>query len=173
MSNNINDNNNYNIIKYSYKILNTKCVTYIHQGEKVAKIPIVLKNDGQNKWPESQTKLIVDQQNSMIACNDIFLKPHNPGEQNNYDIIFNILEYYPPKEYKTYFYFNVNGKIYGEKMCFSVVIKPKNNNNNNIVEQFKNKYNLKNGRFNDDIIYNKIIENNNDFEAAFFNLYFS
>ena len=72
-------------------------------------------------------------------------------------MILFLKEYYPPKEYKAYFYFNVKGKNYGEKMCFSVVIEPKNNNNNNIVEQFKNKYNLKNGRFSDKMKFNKII----------------
>ena len=172
----INDNNNDNIINYSYKILSTKFITYIQQGIKAAKIPICLKNDGSSKWPENKTKLIVDQQNSMIVCDDIILKPLNPGEQYNYDIIFNNLDYYGPREYKTYFYFNVNGKNYGEKLCLSVVINPNqnnNNNNNNIVEQFKNKYNLKNGRFTDEFIFNKLIENKNNFEAAFFNLYFS
>ena len=76
----------------------------------------------------------------MLNCNDINLKSLNPGEQYNYEIKFSNLKYYSPKEYKIYFYFNVNGQNFGEKICFSIIIKKNNNNNNdnNIVEQFRN-----------------------------------
>ena len=122
-----------------------------------------------------KTKLNVDQQNSMIVCDDIFLKPLNPGEQYNYEIKFNNLKYYSPKEYKIHFYFNVNGQNFGEKICLSIIIlKNKNKNDvNNIVEQFRKKYNFKNEKFTDEIIFNKLIENKYDLEATFFSLYFS
>ena len=166
------NNNNNNIIQYSYNILTTKLYTYIHEGTNEAKIFVPLKNDGLNKWPENATKLIVDQNSSLLICNDINLRPLNPGDQDIYEIHFNGLKDFTPNEYKTILYFNVNGKNYGNKISLSVFIKPKQINPKEMVEQFKKKYNLYD-KFSDDIIYNYLSENKFEFEPTFFKLYFS
>ena len=166
----INDNNN--IIQYSYNILTTKLYTYIHEGTNEAKIFVPLKNDGLNKWPENATKLIVDKKCSLLICNDINLKPLNPGDQDTYEIHFNGLKDFTPNEYTTILYFNANGKNYGNKISLSVFIKPKQINPKEMVEQFKKKYNLYD-KFSDDIIYSYLSENKFEFEPTFFKLYFS
>ena len=118
----------------------------------------------------------MDKNISTLKCDDILLKPQDKDEQENYDIKFVNLKNFPPKEYKAYFDFNVYGNNYGKKICLSVQIKNKLNDNNNnnidksIVKQFREKYKL--NKFEDDFIYKKLKENNFDFEATFFKLYF-
>ena len=151
-------------IEYSYKCLNTKLESYIHQGVDVAKITITLKND-KIKWLEG-TKLIIDRNNSLIDGENINLNPLNKGEQENYEINFKGLKNKSPKEYKVFYDFNVNGKNYGDKLCISIYIE-------NTVDKFRQKYSIAKEKYSDDKILLKLEENKYNFESTFFGLYFS
>ena len=142
------------------------------------KLDIKSRAYDKNKWPEKNTRLILDKNNSDLACDDIILKSQDKDEQETYDIKFNNLKNFDPNEYKAYFDFNVYGNNYGEKICLSVQIKNKPNDNNNyyidkskVVKDFRDKYQMK--KFEDDFIYKKLEENNFEFEPTFFKLYFS
>ena len=172
---NINDSH-----EYSFKCLTRQLKTYIYKGVSQTSITITLKNDGLIKWPENKTKLIQEKNNSNIICQIINLKAQNPKDQNNYDIQLNNLGNLNVGEYKVELNFNINGKNYGNKICLSVIINEKNNNQNNInnniqetIEKFRQKYNFRHEGFTNEMIYNKLVENNYDFESTFFRLYFS
>ena len=162
--------------EYSYKCLTKQLKVYIYQGVKETIIPISLKNDGLIKWPENKTKLIQEKNMSNIFCNEINLKGQNPKDQSNYDIQLKNLNNLIPGIYPVYLNFNVNGNNYGDKICLSVIVNEKNNNENNnkyeTIEKFKQKYNFRHEEFSDEMIFNKLIENNYDFESTFFRLYF-
>ena len=165
------------IDNYSYTLLNTKLKNYIYKGNDEAVITICLRND-KNKWPEKNTRLILDTKNSDIICDDIILKPQDKDVQETYDIKFINLKNLDLGEYKAYFYFNVYGNNYGEKICLSVQVMNRLNDNNNdhidkskVVKDFRDKYKIK--KFEDDFIYKKLKENNFEFEPTFFKLYFS
>ncbi len=152
------------LIEYSYKCLNTKLESYIHQGVDMAKITITLKND-KIKWLEG-TKLIIDRSNSEIDGENINLNPLKKGEQDNYEINFKGLKNKSPKKYKVFYDFNVNGKNYGDKLCLSINIE-------NTVDKFREKYSLAKEKYSDEKILLKLEENNYNFESTFFGLYFS
>jgi len=152
------------LIEYSYKCLNTKLESYIHQGVDMAKITITLKND-KIKWLEG-TKLIIDRSNSEIDGENINLNPLKKGEQDNYEINFKGLKNKNPKKYKVFYDFNVNGKNYGDKLCLSINIE-------NTVDKFREKYSLAKEKYSDEKILLKLEENNYNFESTFFGLYFS
>ena len=162
-------NNNIDEYEYSYKCLNSKLKVYIYKGTDEATITITLKNNKNKKWPEN-TKLIADKNDLKINCNNINLNPLNYGEQNNYEINFKGLKDLNQNEYKIYYNFNVNGKNYGEKICLSIFVKE--NNSFDMVEQFRNKYQINKGKYSDDLILKKLKENNYSFEITFFKLYF-
>jgi hypothetical protein len=153
------------IIEYSYKCLNSKLESHIHQGIDAAKISITLKND-KIKWLEGKTKLIIDSFNSEIDGESINLNPLEKGQQENYVINFKGLKNKSPKEYKVYYDFNVDGKNYGEKLCLSIIIE-------NTIDKFRQKYGIEKEKYSDDKILQKLQENKYNFEPAFFGLYFS
>lgn len=150
---------------YSYKCLNSKLESHIYQGVDEAKITLSLKND-KTKWPEGKTKLIIDRSNSMIDGENINLKPLNNGEQENYEINFKGLKNKSPQEYKVYYYLNINGRNYGDKLCFTINIE-------NVVDKFRKKYEISKEKYSDEKILQKLQDNNYNLEAAFFGLYFS
>ena len=180
-NNNLNNQNRNNSIndsydrkKYSYQCLTSKLRIFIYQGDDQATIPIILKNDSVNKWPDNKTFLLFDKQNSQCLSDNIQLKSLEYNGQSNYDIQFKNLKDLEPNEYKNYFNFNVDGKNYGDKLCLTIIIKPRKGPDlKKQVGEFRKKYNLKTDLFTDEQIFKKLLENKGDFESTFFGLYFS
>ena len=110
-------------------------------------------------------------------CNEIILNAQSPKDQSNYDIQLKKLNNLNPEVYNVFLHFNVNGNNYGDKICLPVIVNQKNNNENDnkyeTIEKFKQKYNFRHHEFSDEMIFNKLVENNYDFESTFFRLYFS
>ena len=77
--------------------------------------------------PINKTKLIFDK-DSIIKSEDIILNPQKPDETNSYDIIFKQIENYHVGEYKSYLWFNVDGKTYGDKIIITLKIIEKKKN---------------------------------------------
>jgi hypothetical protein len=122
-------NNLDNIIniktKYSYECTNIKELSIsIDLDTKEAMIPISLRNNGKQTWPENNTKLIFDK-NSNIFGDEIILNPQKPNEEEEYFMLFKGLEEYPEGDYKAYIHFSVNGYIFDEKIFLQITIKEK------------------------------------------------
>ena len=172
--NNINYNNNknnnfkQNIPNYSYKCLTTELKKAIFKGRSEATKQIILQNDSKYKWPEN-TKLILDRTNSQLQTDDISLKSLNPSEKEQFDIHIKNLQNLHSGEYKIYFDFTVNGQIYGNKLCISLIIK--NENEKEIINQFRMQYKIPND-YKDESISKFIELTNGNFEEAYFKLYF-
>ena len=171
--NNINYNNNNNNFKqnipsYSYKCLTTDLKKAIFKGKSEATKQIILQNDSKYKWPEN-TKLVLDKTNSQLQTDDIPLKALNPSEKEQLDIYIKNLQNLHSGEYKIYFDFTINGQIYGNKLCISLIIK--NENEKEIINQFRMQYKLPND-YKDESISKFIELTNGNFEEAYFKLYF-
>lgn len=94
---------------YSYdcrNILNLSEVIY--EGTEKDDIKIILKNNGKDKWPGEETKLILDEK-SQIKGDDIILEPQDIGQEKMYNAIITNLENLEEGEYKSYLDFNVEG----------------------------------------------------------------
>ena len=98
-------NDSYNKKDYSYQCISKKLKAFIYQGDDKITIPITIKNDNINEWPENKTFLIFDKQNSICLSDNIQLKALRYNEQDNYDIQFKNLKNLEPNEYKNYFLF--------------------------------------------------------------------
>jgi len=153
------------LFEYSYKCLNTKLESSIHQGVDETEITVTLKND-KIKWPEGKTKLVIDRSNFMIDGENINLNPLDKDEQENYVINFKGLKNMRPQEYKVYYDFNVDGKNFGDKLCLSINIE-------NTVDKFRKKYSITKEKYTDERILLKLQEKDYNFESTFFGLYFS
>ena len=121
-----NENKDEENEKYSYECINEKNLKdYIYEGDEEAKIEIILKNNGNEIWPED-AKLVFDRDSS-FSTNEIKLKPQKPGEEEKYNIIFKNLGKYPPKEYKSYLWFYANNEILRGNLTLIIKIEKKNN----------------------------------------------
>ena len=162
---------------YSYDCPNILNLTeFIYEGTEKANIKIILKNNGEIKWPKDKTKLIFDE-TSQIKGDDIILFPQEIGEENSYTAILTNLEDLKNGEYKAYLAFNVGGKNYGEKLTLMVKIKKKENKNELIdkykdkINEFREFFNLSEDDYTDEKILAALQEHNFIFEDAFSSLF--
>ena len=187
INNNNSNNNKDKLIKkvYSYECLNkNKLFHYINKDADVAKIEIILKNNGKEDWPKDCTELIFDKTSKIIG-DEIVLKPQKSGEQNKYNAIFKNVSKYRVGEYKSYLLFCVNDETFGEELELTIGIienKKKSEIDENIdkINEFRKNYDLDKFRKNYDLDKNdysnaKILEvlkkNNFDYDAAFSSLF--
>ena len=111
---------------YLYECLNaSQLSTEIYQGTQEARIDIILKNNGKEKWPKNKAKLIIDKYSSHLYSDDIILEPQKPGEQKKYCAIFKRISKFSACEYKSYLSFYVNNELFGEKLALTIKIKKK------------------------------------------------
>jgi len=162
---------------YSYDCPNILNLTeFIYEGTEKANIKIILKNNGEIKWPKDKTKLIFDE-TSQIKGDDIILFPQEIGEENSYTATLTNLEDLKDAEYKAYLAFNVEGKNYGEKLTLMVKIKKKENKNELIdkykdkINEFREFFNLSEDDYTDEKILAALQEHNFIFEDAFSSLF--
>ena len=162
---------------YSYDCPNILNLTeFIYEGTEKANIKIILKNNGEIKWPKDKTKLIFDE-TSQIKGDDIILFPQEIGEENSYTAILTNLEDLKDGEYKAYLAFNVGGKNYGEKLTLMIKIKKKENKNELIdkykdkINEFREFFNLSEDDYTDEKILAALQEHNFIFEDAFSSLF--
>ena len=162
---------------YSYDCPNILNLTeFIYEGTEKANIKIILKNNGEIKWPKDKTKLIFDE-TSQIKGDDIILFPQEIGEENSYTAILTNLEDLKDGEYKAFLTFNVGGKNYGEKLTLMIKIKKKENKNELIdkykdkINEFREFFNLSEEDYTDEKILAALQEHNFSFEDAFSSLF--
>ena len=177
--NNEDDNRNYynllNENEYSYECLNIMSLTrFINKGINEVKFEINLRNNGKKSWPIGNTKLIYSP-NGILVGDDIQLQSQEPGEEGNYEVIFQNLKDYPEGEYKSILSFIVNGKNIGNKLELKVVIKKKNINeieeHMDDINQFRQEYQLPKEDFSDERLLEALKNNNFNNDSAFQSLY--
>ena len=183
LKNNINKNinvekkvNNKNK-EYSYECINIiSLISYIYEGTNETVFDIILKNNGNDNWPEGLTKLIFDKKNSHFIGDNIVLSPQVPGEEKKYKIIVKDTGRDEPGQYKSFLNFNVNDKNFGEKITLRINIKEEKNENElndkkDIIEEFRNNFALTEDYFSDEQLLKILKENDFNFEKAFDSLY--
>ena len=165
--------NKVNLIKkkiYSYECLNINNLsTCISPYTKETKIEIILKNNGNQIWPEGNTKLKFDKTSDIIG-NEIILEPQAPGEQKSYDIFFNKIDNYFSGEYKSNLWFCINDLNYGENLKIRLKFEIKREVQKNIKE-FRNLFGLSEEEYSDKEIYESLIKNNFDYNSTFASLF--
>ena len=161
--------------EYSYICDNSLLNAYIYEGTDEAKIQFSLKNNGDRAWPDRTTKLIYDKF-SIISGDEINLKPQEPNETENYEVIFKNLSILEAGEYRAFILFNINGKNYGEKISMKVIIKQKDkkkelDDNIQKVKDFRNVYDLPEEDYPDKTLLEVLKRNNFDFALSFMSLF--
>ena len=168
----ISDNNNENKInisdeiiknkdeeKYSFKILSKDEEFFISNNSNYEKVSIILKNDGNLDWPEFETKLICDTNNSLLGFNDIVLPPLKIGHHDTIYIELNIPSEIPLDSYIVCINFNIKGKNYGEQIKIKVNIVTE-------VDAFRKCYGLEKESFSDQQILDALTQYR-QWDAAF------
>ena len=121
--------------KYSYNLITKELDFHISNSSTNEEIWLTLENDCKLTWPEKETKLICNTEESLIGFNEVILPPIKSGQHEDIKIELNIPSEIPLKEYKVYIDFNVKGKNYGNKIILNAIIEPE-------VEVFRKKYSL-------------------------------
>ena len=107
------------------------------EGKNEAELEVVLKNNGTTQWPMNKTKLIANDKKNLIGKN-IELEPQNPDDIKKYIVNFNELKPYPPGDYTAGFFFEVDGKKYGDDIELDIIIKDKGDDEEENGEIFNN-----------------------------------
>ena len=148
---------------------------YIYEGTEHCEINIILKNNGNVKWPKKKTKLIFDE-SSQNKEGDIILEPQKVGEEKGYKVKFENLGNLKVGEYKSYLLFNVNGKNYGEKLTLSINVKEKKEieeieKYRDKIKEFREQFNLDKEEYNDEKLFEILKQHNFNFEDSFSSLF--
>ena len=152
---------------YSYECLNINNLSIcISPNTKETKLEIILKNNGNQIWPEGETKLKFDQISDIMG-NEVILEPQAPGEQKKYEIYFNKLKNYVSGEYHSFLWFCINDLNYGEKLKIRLIFINKKEVQDKIQE-FRDLYGLD---YSDQIIFESLKKNNFDYTLAFNDLF--
>ena len=102
---------------YSYKLISRIFSFEIKKGQKNEEyFPIVLKNDGENKWLEDESYLIFRKTNCPeVIIKDIKLKPLDIGDIEKFQIKFDNLAHCPKGKYRAIFSIVINNNIIKDK----------------------------------------------------------
>ena len=136
---------------------------------------IILKNNGTKQWPENKTKLIANEQKNLIGKN-IELEPQNPNDIQKYITNINELKTYPPGDYTASFYFEVDGKKYGDDIELDIIIKDKGGDEEEkyklLVKEFRDEYTLSEELYSDEKLLQILKKHNFNVVEAFDSLFY-
>jgi hypothetical protein len=174
-----NNDNGFEFIKFgkeiSYDCLNKdKLKIEIKEGQNEAELEVVLKNNGTTQWPMNKTKLIANDKKNLIGKN-IELEPQNPDDIKKYIVNFNELKPYPPGDYTAGFFFEVDGKKYGDDIELDIIIKDKGDDeeekHKKLVQEFRDEYTLSEDAYSDEKLLQVLKEHNYNIVEAFTSLF--
>ena len=147
----------------------------IYEGDEEAKIEIILKNNGNEIWPED-AKLVFDR-DSFFSTNEVKLNPQKPGVKAKYHIIFKNLGKYPPKEYKSYLWFYANNEILIGNLTLIIKIEKKkqyNKKDQNLIDkvnEFREIYVLDDKNYTDTFLFQILVKYEFNYGKAFENIH--
>jgi hypothetical protein len=148
---------------YSYEIIEKKLKFYLTNSSKNELIHLTIKNNCELNWPENETKLICNENDSLIFLKDIILPPLKSGNEKDIEIELIIPSELPmEEEYKVEINFNVKGKNYGEPIILNIKLVTE-------VEAFRKRFDLNEEIFSDQNIL-EALQKNKTWEEAFQNL---
>ena len=155
-------NSNVNNIEYSYKLINK------NYDSKLQIYELELENDGNIVWPNYQTTLKCDKDNTTISCDEnILLKSQGVGQKNTYKIDFNSNKNLEPGVYKAVYYFVVDGKKYGDKLEMDIIIESEITR---LIKILRAQFQLSEKDYSDERIKAALEDNDNKIEHAFMSL---
>ena len=164
------DNNNNDNPIYSYECFNKdNLVLNLLEGTEKAEIEIQLRNNGNIVWNENTKLKIIEP--SDIKIDDIKLNPQEPRETRYYTIQFKNLINFKIKEYTTRLVFCSDGKNYGDIILIKINILDENEFYGKKIDEFRKEYNLPYDPYSDEIIFNKLKDNNFNFFSKFYKLF--
>ena len=174
------DNNDFELFQfgeqYSFECLNEQNLQHeIEEGEDITNMEIIIKNNGINQWPINGAKLVSDDQKN-IKGEDIFLEPQKQNEEKKYIANFRDLKNYPAGNYNAGYYFEINGKKYGDDININLIIKEKKPNNDDndyqvIINEFRSDFSLDKNEYSDEKLLEVLKKNNFDKSEAFSSLF--
>ena len=166
-----------NIKKYSYECINILQLSmYLYEGTEKGQSEIILKNNGDQTWPEGRTKLVFERE-SDISGDEIILRPQKPGEIGKYNIVLNGLNYYSHNQYKSYLNFYIDDDEIGEHLILTIIIKEKDKPKKEIedhmdkITEFRKIYSLGIEDYSDEKLFEVLKNNNYDYDMAFSSLF--
>ena len=128
---------------YSYEILENDLTFYISNSSKNELINLTIKNNCELTWPENETKLICNENDSLLFLKEFILPPLKSGNQENILIELIIPSELPmDKDFQVKINFNVKGKNYGEPIILNVRLVTE-------AEAFRKRFNLDESAFSD------------------------
>ena len=156
--------------KFSFDVLNKNLTYNINQGkEKFLDVRIVLQNNYGMSWNLGTTKLVCDKLRSNIICEDVNLPPLSSEQKTEVRCLFNNVNTLEPGNYKCYFNFTVDKKIYGPPIVILVnILKQSFSTGIQLnIDLFRKKYDLPVNDYSDEKLKNVLIQNNMDYSQAF------
>ena len=139
---------------YSCEILDKKLDFYIPNNSKIEIITLTIRNNCKFTWPENQTILKCDTDNSLVCFEDVKLSPLKSEQHEYVKIELKIPDSLPEETYKVYMNLNVNGNNCGEKMVINAIIVPE-------LIAFRKQYSLEKDSFSDQDILDALRKNRN------------
>ena len=122
----------------------------------------------------NKTKLIANDKKNLIGKN-IELEPQNPDDIKKYIVNFNELKPYPPGDYTAGFFFEVDGKKYGDDIELDIIIKDKGENEKEkykkFIQEFRDEYTLSEDAYSDEKLLQVLKEHNYNIVEAFTSLF--
>ena len=143
---------------YSCEILDKKLDFYISNNSKIEIIYLTIRNNCKFTWPENQTILKCDTDNSLVCFDDVKLSPLKSEQHEYVKIELKIPDSLPEETYKVYMNLNVNGNNCGEEMVINAIIVPE-------LIAFRKQYSLEEDSFSDQDILDALKKNRNWEEA--------
>lgn len=108
---------------YSYQCLMKDMKIYQKQGVESFTFPIKLKNNGNLKWPESNTIIKCNKEKSTIFCDKCVLPSININDNTEIMLNFKKCSKIPSGKYFCYIILYINGKIIRNPMEIKVFIE--------------------------------------------------
>ena len=143
---------------YSFEILDKDLNFYVSNSSKCHLINLTIKNDSELAWPENETKLICDKNDSLIFSKEVILPPLKNGNEETISIELEMPGELPMDDYLVLINFNVKGKNYGEPIILNIKKVTE-------VEAFRKTFNLENIFSDQEIL--EAIQKNGTWEEAF------
>ena len=109
------------IDQYSFRCLSNDLNYKIKEGTQSYMVEIILENNGKMAWPENETFLLTDENESSFTIQEIRLNPLEPGKKDFIYIDFN-LNKCTPGLYKISFLFFVKDKYYGNNIIINIEV---------------------------------------------------